>query len=46
MPLDAIDIPDLSGMLSYVYLSKSKEQAGTIVENLDSEEEILNVGSV
>lgn len=46
MPLDAMDIPDLSGMLSYVYLGKSKEQAGTIVENLDSEEEVLNVGSV
>lgn len=46
MPLDAMDIPDLSGMLSYVYLGKSKEQAGTIVENLDSEEAILNVGSV
>lgn len=46
MPLDAMDIPDLSGMLSYVYLSKSKEQAGTIVENLDSEQNVLNVGSV
>ena len=46
MPLDSMDIPDLSGMLSYVYLGKSKEQAGTIVENLDSEEEVLNVGSV
>lgn len=46
MPLDAMNIPDLSGMLSYVYLGKSKEQAGTIVENLDSEEEVLNVGSV
>lgn len=46
MPLDAMDIPDLSGMLSYVYLSKSKEQAGTVVENLDSEENVLNVGSV
>ena len=46
MPLDAMDIPDLSGMLSYVYLGKSKEQAGTIVENLDSEEAILNVGSI
>lgn len=46
MPLDAMDIPDLSGMLSYVYLGKSKEQAGTIVENLDSEEAVLNVGSV
>lgn len=46
MPLDAMDVPDLSGMLSYVYLGKSKEQAGTIVENLDSEEAVLNVGSV
>ena len=46
MPLDAMDIPDLSGMLSYVYLSKSKEQAGTVAENLDSEENVLNVGSV
>lgn len=46
MPLDAMDIPDLSGMLSYVYLGKSKEQAGTIVENLDSEEAVINVGSV
>ena len=46
MPLDAMDIPDLSGMLSYVYLGKSKEQSGTIVENLDSEEAVLNVGSV
>ena len=46
MPLDSMDIPDLSGMLSYVYLSKSKEQAGTISENLDSEENVLNVGSV
>ena len=46
MPLDAMDIPDLSGMLSYVYLSKSKEQSGTIVENLDSEQNVLNVGSV
>lgn len=46
MPLDAMNIPDLSGMLSYVYLGKSKEQAGTIVENLDSEEAVLNVGSV
>lgn len=46
MPLDAIDIPDLSGMLSYVYLSKSKEQAGTVSENLDSEQNVLNVGSV
>lgn len=46
MPLDAMDIPDLSGMLSYVYLGKSKEQAGTIVENLDSEEAVLNIGSV
>lgn len=46
MPLDVMDIPDLSGMLSYVYLGKSKEQAGTIVENLDSEEAVLNVGSV
>ncbi len=46
MPLDSMDIPDLSGMLSYVYLGKSKEQAGTIVENLDSEENVLNIGSV
>lgn len=46
MPLDAMDIPDLSGMLSYVYLSKSKEQAGTVAENLDSEQNVLNVGSV
>ena len=46
MPLDTMDIPDLSGMLSYVYLSKSKEQAGTVAENLDSEENVLNVGSV
>lgn len=46
MPLDAMDITDLSGMLSYVYLSKSKEQAGTVVENLDSEENVLSVGSV
>ena len=46
MPLDSMDIPDLSGMLSYVYLSKSKEQTGTVVENLDSEENVLNVGSV
>lgn len=46
MPLDAIDIPDLSGMLSYVYLSKSKEQAGIVAENLDSEENVLSVGSV
>lgn len=46
MPLDAMDIPDLSGMLSYVYLSKSKEQAGTVAENLDSEDAVLNVGSV
>lgn len=46
MPLDAMAIPDLSGMLSYVYLSKSKEQAGTVAENLDSEEAVLNVGSV
>ena len=46
MPLDAMDIPDLSGMLSYVYLSKSKEQAGTVAENLDSEENIISVGSV
>lgn len=46
MPLDAMDIPDLSGMLSYVYLSKSKEQAGTVAENLDSEENVLSVGSV
>ena len=46
MPLDAMDIPDLSGMLSYVYLSKSKEQAGTVAENLDSEENVLSVGNV
>ncbi len=46
MPLDAMDIPDLSGMLSYVYLSKSKEQAGTVAENLDSEENVLSVGSI
>lgn len=46
MPLDSMNIPDLSGMLSYVYLSKSKEQAGTVIENLDSEEGVLNVGSV
>lgn len=46
MPLDAMDIPDLSGMLSYVYLSKSKEQSGTIAENLDSEQNVLNVGSI
>ena len=46
MPLDAMDIPDLSEMLSYVYLSKSKEQAGTVAENLDSEENVLSVGSV
>ena len=46
MPLDTMDIPDLSGMLSYVYLSKSKEQAGTVAENLDSEENVLSVGSV
>lgn len=46
MPLDSMDIPDLSGMLSYVYLSKSKEQTGTVVGNLDSEENVLNVGSV
>ena len=46
MPLDAMDIPDLSGMLSYVYLGKSKEQAGTVAENLDSEENVLSVGSV
>lgn len=46
MPLDAMDIPDLSGMLSYVYLSKSKEYAGTVAENLDSEENVLSVGSV
>lgn len=46
MPLDAMDIPDLSGMLSYVYLSKSKEQAGIVAENLDSEENILSVGNV
>lgn len=46
MPLDAMDIPDLSGMLSYVYLSKSKEQAGIVAENLDSEENVLSVGSV
>lgn len=46
MPLDAMDIPDLSGMLSYVYLSKSKEYAGIVAENLDSEENVLSVGSV
>lgn len=46
MPLDAMDTLDLSGMLSYVYLSKSKEQAGTVAENLDSEENVLSVGSV
>lgn len=46
MPLDTMDIPDLSGMLSYVYLSKSKEQVGTVAENLDSEENVLSVGSV
>lgn len=46
MPLDTMDIPDLSGMLSYVYLSKSKEQAGTVAENLDSEENVFSVGSV
>lgn len=46
MPLDAMDIPDLSGMLSYVYLSKSKEQAGTVAENLDSEENVISVGNV
>lgn len=46
MPLDAMDIPDLSGMLSYVYLSKSKEQAGIVAESLDSEENVLSVGSV
>lgn len=46
MPLDSMDIPDLSGMLSYVYLSKSKEQSGTVAENLDSEENVLSVGSV
>ena len=46
MPLDAMDIPDLSEMLSYVYLSKSKEQAGTVAENLDSEENVISVGSV
>lgn len=46
MPLDAMDISDLSGMLSYVYLSKSKEQAGTVAENLDSEENVISVGSV
>lgn len=46
MPLDAMDIPDLSGMLSYVYLSKSKEQAGTVAENLDSEQNVISVGSV
>ena len=46
MPLDVMNIPDLSGMLSYVYLSKSKEQAGTVAENLDSEENVLSVGSV
>lgn len=46
MPLDAMDIPDLSGMLSYVYLSKSKEQAGIVAENLDSEQNVISVGSV
>lgn len=46
MPLDDMNIPDLSGMLSYVYLSKSKEQPGAIIDNLDSEENVLNVGSV
>lgn len=46
MPLDSMNIPDLSGMLSYVYLSKSKEQAGIVIENLDSEEGVLNIGSV
>lgn len=46
MPLDAMEIPNLSGMLSYVYLSESKEQAGTVAENLDSEENVLSVGSV
>lgn len=46
MPLDAMNIPDLSGMLSYVYLSKSKEQAGIVAENLDSEENVISVGSV
>lgn len=46
MPLDTMDIPDLSGMLSYVYLSKSKEQAGIVAENLDSEENVISVGSV
>lgn len=46
MPLDAMDIPDLSEMLSYVYLSKSKEQAGIVAENLDSEENVISVGSV
>lgn len=46
MPLDTMDIPDLSGMLSYVYLSKSKEQVGTVAENLDSEENVISVGSV
>ena len=46
MPLDAMDIPDLSGMLSYVYLSKSKEQAGIVAQNLDSEENVISVGSV
>lgn len=46
IPLDAVDIPDLSGMLSYVYLSKSKEQAGIVAENLDSEENVISVGSV
>lgn len=46
MPLDTMDIPDLSGMLSYVYLSKSKEQAGNVSENLDSEQNVLKFGSV
>lgn len=46
MPLDAMNITDLSGMLSYVYLSKSREQAGIVAENLDSEENVLSVGSV
>lgn len=46
MPLDSMDIPDLSGILSYVYLSKAKEQPGVIKDNLDSEDQVLNVGSV
>lgn len=46
MPLDRMDIPDLSGMLSYVYLSKAKEQPGAIKDNLDSESQVLDAGSV